>query len=68
MRSLPAPGTGAVHLPPWPALAHSLAFDEAEDGQGRADDLDEGGDAPVVLDEDGCDPPLAVPPTVRSVA
>ncbi|MFF9511438.1 hypothetical protein ACF1BU_34770 [Streptomyces sp. NPDC014724] len=32
-----------------------LPLDEAEDEQGRADDLDRRGDAPVVLHEDRCD-------------
>lgn len=32
--------------------ASDLPFDEAEDQQGQADDLDQGGDAPVVLHED----------------
>jgi hypothetical protein len=32
-----------------------FSFDEAEDEQGEADDGDEGGDPPVVLQEHGCD-------------
>ncbi|MET9383639.1 hypothetical protein ABZY09_21850 [Streptomyces sp. NPDC002928] len=33
----------------------NLPLDQAEHQQGQADDLDQSGDAPVVLDEDRCD-------------
>ncbi|MGQ7747635.1 hypothetical protein ACUN29_03820 [Streptomyces sp. WC2508] len=35
--------------------ASGLPLDQTEDEQGRADDLDQGGDTPVVLDENGRD-------------
>lgn len=35
-----------------PQSASDLPFDQAEDEQGQADDLDESGDTPVVLHED----------------